>query len=212
MYVERWVFGDALLAMPLLGLVLGPRLATPLVALGSLSIVLLMLRHTRSDVDWPSALRLVAGNTIGTAAGSCAASACNRRAGSWAVLACYWCGTRFGSFSAHGNASCVIRGRFTQRDSLPDCWAVPPMLMVPRWWCGAHYAATTVSAFAPRSKVTFCLLRYLLLCHTAWAVLWSMGLFRYFVFALPCTIAGVWLGGASGHPSYPNSCFVVAFF
>ncbi len=187
-------FGDALLAMPLLGLVLGPRLATPLVALGSLSIVLLMLRHTRSDVDWPSALRLVAGTLLGLPLG---VVLLRRAPESWILgglgLLLVW----YTLWQLFSTRECELR----------DTWSIYPTGFI----AGLLGGAANVNG---PPVVVWCTLRgynsqrfratlqgYFLPAALSIAVshglggLWSMGLFRYFVFALPCTIAGVWLGG-----------------
>jgi hypothetical protein len=58
-------FGNALLAMPLLALTLGIRVATPLVALSSFTIAMLMLLSNWRDVELQSAWRLVIASFLG---------------------------------------------------------------------------------------------------------------------------------------------------
>jgi hypothetical protein len=58
-------FGNALLAMPLLALMLGIRVATPLVALSSFTIAMLMLLGNWRDVEFQSAWRLVLASFLG---------------------------------------------------------------------------------------------------------------------------------------------------
>jgi len=58
-------FGNALLAMPLLALMLGIRVATPLVALSSFTIAMLMLLGNWRDVELQSAWRLVIASFLG---------------------------------------------------------------------------------------------------------------------------------------------------
>ncbi len=58
-------FGNALLAMPLLALMLGIRVATPLVALSSFTIAMLMLLGNWRDVELQSAWRLVLASFLG---------------------------------------------------------------------------------------------------------------------------------------------------
>ena len=187
-------FGDALLAMPLLGLLLGPRLATPLVALGSLSIVLLMLRHSRSDADWPAALKLVAATIPGLPLGILLLRQAPEAwllGGFGLLLLCYtaW--------------QLTSRREFQLRDS----WSIWPAGLV----AGLLGGAANVNG---PPVVVWCMLRgytasrfratlqgYFFPAALAIAVshglggMWSQEVFVYYVCALPFTILGVWLGG-----------------
>ncbi|MBN2414544.1 sulfite exporter TauE/SafE family protein [bacterium] len=67
----RAVFGfaDALVAMPLLAVLLGLRTATPLVALMSLTNALVIWLRHRTSFDWRGALRLIAATVAGIPVG-----------------------------------------------------------------------------------------------------------------------------------------------
>lgn len=67
----RWLtgFGNALVAMPLLALVLPMRVATPVVAATALVMGCVMLYQWRRDIDFRSAVWLVVFAAIGTPAG-----------------------------------------------------------------------------------------------------------------------------------------------
>ncbi|MEP0917861.1 sulfite exporter TauE/SafE family protein [Leptolyngbya sp. DQ-M1] len=58
-------FGDALLAMPLLGLIMSLRTATPVVAFTGFIISLIILISDQDSVDLKSAWRLIVGTVIG---------------------------------------------------------------------------------------------------------------------------------------------------
>jgi hypothetical protein len=58
-------FGNALLAMPLLALTVGIRVATPLVALSSFTVAMLMLLGSWRNVEMQSAWRLVVASFLG---------------------------------------------------------------------------------------------------------------------------------------------------
>ena len=62
-------FGDALVAMPLLTLVIGIRVATPIVALMSVTISLAIIWGNWRDIDMRAAWRLVAAAMVGVPAG-----------------------------------------------------------------------------------------------------------------------------------------------
>ena len=58
-------FGDALLAMPLLGLVISLQVASPIVAFAGFTISLLILLIERDAVDFKSAWRLIIATIVG---------------------------------------------------------------------------------------------------------------------------------------------------
>lgn len=58
-------FGDALLAMPLLGLVMGLRVASPVVAITGFTVSLIILLVDRDEIDLKSAWRLIAASMVG---------------------------------------------------------------------------------------------------------------------------------------------------
>lgn len=58
-------FGDGLVSMPLLAMVLGPKLAAPLFALTSPVVGVAMLLQDRQSVAWGSAVRLLLGAAVG---------------------------------------------------------------------------------------------------------------------------------------------------
>lgn len=58
-------FGDALLAMPLLTLVLGIRLATPVVALAAVTVTIMMLVGSWRRMDFHTAWRIIAAAAVG---------------------------------------------------------------------------------------------------------------------------------------------------
>ena len=62
-------FGDALIAMPLLAIVLGLKTATPLVALVSFTIAVVMLFSTWRNLKVGSASRLIISTLVGIPVG-----------------------------------------------------------------------------------------------------------------------------------------------
>lgn len=58
-------FGDALLAMPLLGLVMGLQVASPIVAFAGFTISLTILVIDRGTIDFKSAWRLIVASMLG---------------------------------------------------------------------------------------------------------------------------------------------------
>jgi len=186
-------FGSALVAMPLLSLVLGVDLATPLVGLAvPVTLVLVLARHWQ-NLDLRATARLLIGSVCGIPLGVIVL----RQVSAGAILTVLGCvliayglwglvrptlprlrwsgaGYLFGFCAGVLGGACNING--------------PPVVLYGAWsgWDPARFRATLSGYFLPTA---------LLICvaHAANG-LWSARVFELFFVALPVILAGNWCG------------------
>ena len=186
-------FGESLLAMPLLTLVLGLSTATPLVGLVATTLTLLMLGASWRKIDLSSTWRLLGAAALGVPLGVLLVRVAP------AVLVTRLLGVvliGFGLFSlfrpalltlAHpawsyvfGFLAGVLGSAYTTSG--------PPMVLysTARHWPPDRFRATMQSVFLPISL--------LVLISHALAGLWSPWVFELYALSLPLLLLAIWLG------------------
>ena len=186
-------FGESLLAMPLLTLVLGLPTATPLVGLVAATLTLLMLGSSWRKIDLRATWRLLGAAALGVPIGvllvRLAPAALVTR-----ILGVVLIG--FGLFSlfrpalitlAHPAWSYVFGFLAGVLGSAYNT-AGPPMVLysAARRWSPDRFRATMQSVFLPISLLV-------LLSH-ALAGLWSPWVFELYALSLPLLLLAIWLG------------------
>jgi uncharacterized membrane protein YfcA len=186
-------FGESLLAMPLLTLMLGLPTATPLVGLVAATLTLLMLGSSWRKIDLRSTWRLLGAAALGVPIGVLLVRLAP------AVLATRLLGVMligFGLFSlfrptlitlAHPAWSYVFGFCAGVLGSAYNT-AGPPMVLysAARRWPADRFRATMQSVFLPISLLV-------LLSH-ALGGLWSPWVFELYALSLPLLLLAIWLG------------------
>jgi uncharacterized protein len=186
-------FGESLLAMPMLTLILGLSTATPLVGLVATTLTLLMLGSSWRKIDLRSTWRLLGTATLGVPIGvllvRLAPAALVTR-----LLGIILIG--FGLFSlfrpalislAHPAWSYLFGFLAGMLGSAYNT-SGPPMVLysVAQRWPPDRFRATMQSVFLPISLLV-------LLSH-ALAGLWSVWVFELYALSLPLLLLALWLG------------------
>ena len=187
-------FGDALIAMPLLALIVGMRTATPLVALAASTIALTILLRTWRRVDVTAAWRLVVSTIVGIPAGLFFLSVAPESVVK-AVLGIVLIG--FGLYNlvgpqlpaldderlsyAFGLVAGVLGGAYNTNG--------PPVVIygVLRRWEPDRFRATLQGYFLPTGLI--------ILAGHGLAGLWTTAVLRLYVYSLPVIVSAVLLGG-----------------
>ncbi|MEO7908878.1 MAG: sulfite exporter TauE/SafE family protein [Roseiflexaceae bacterium] len=186
-------FGESLLAMPLLTLVIGLPTATPLVGLVAATLTLLMLGSSWRQIDLRATWRLLGAAALGVPIGVLLVRLAP------AMLVSRMLGVMligFGLFSlfrpaliklAHPSWSYVFGFLAGVLGSAYNT-AGPPLVIysAARRWPPDQFRATMQSVFLP-----ICLL--VLLSH-ALAGLWSPWVFELYALSLPLLLLAIWLG------------------
>jgi hypothetical protein len=186
-------FGQALLAMPLITLLLGIQTATPLVALVGFSSTLLIVLNGRRTINLRETWRLILAALVGLPFGLFLLTSAPDRLvrGLLGLLiigfSCYnlikWhlpTITRSRLAFVFGFASGMLGGAYNT--------SAPPLVIygVMRRWNPEQFPATLQSVFFPASI-------FLLLGH-ALAGLWTPAVLGLYGLALPLILLAVWLG------------------
>jgi uncharacterized protein len=186
-------FGESLLAMPLLTLMIGLPTATPLVALVATTLTVLMLGSSWRKIDLRSTWRLLGAAALGVPIGvllvRLAPAALVTRALGVMLIA-------FGLFSlfrpalitlAHPSWSYLFGFLAGVLGSAYNT-AGPPMVLysAAQRWPPARFRATMQGVFLPISLLV-------LLSH-ALAGLWSPWVFELYALSLPLMLLAIWLG------------------
>ena len=186
-------FGESLLAMPLLTLVLGLSTATPLVGLVAATLTLLMLGSSWRKIDLYSTWRLLGAAALGVPIGvllvrMAPAALVTRLLG--AIL------IGFGLFSLFRPALITLAhpawgylfGFLAGVLGSAYNTSGPPMVLysAARCWPPDRFRATMQSVFLPISLLV-------LLSH-ALAGLWSAWVFELYALSLPLLLLALWLG------------------
>jgi uncharacterized membrane protein YfcA len=186
-------FGNALVAMPLLALVIEPTVASPLVALTAIVMASLMLAAHWREVHIGSAKRLLIGSLPGLAIGLwflTHAGATPVRLALAIFILCYsvydLCRPRLAHLESErwaylaGFASGIIGGA---------CNANGPPIVIygtMRGWSPERFRATLQGYFLPAGL--------LILVGHAGSGLWTREVFRLFAWSLPSVFLGILLG------------------
>lgn len=186
-------FGESLLAMPLLTLMLGLATATPLVGLIAATLTLLMLGSSWRKIDLRSTWRLLGAAALGVPIGALLVSMAP------AGLVTRLLGViliGFGLFSLFRPALITLThpawsyifGFLAGVLGSAYNTAGPPMVVysAARRWQSDRFRATMQSVFLPISLLV-------LLSH-ALAGLWSARVFELYALSLPLLLLAIWLG------------------
>jgi uncharacterized membrane protein YfcA len=186
-------FGESLLAMPLLSLVLGLSTATPLVGLVATTLTLLMLGSSWRKIDLRSTWQLLGAAAVGVPIGVLLVRLAP------AVLVTRILGVMligFGLFSLFRPALIMLAhpawsylfGFLAGVLGSAYNTAGPPMVLysAARRWSPDRFRATMQSIFLPISLLV-------LLSH-ALAGLWSVWVFELYALSLPLLLLASWLG------------------
>ena len=196
-------FGDALIAMPLLTLVVGVQTATPLVAFMGTTIAATILWNNWRNVDVKAAWRLIVSSLIGIPFGL------------WLITA------------APGNVVKIILGvvlvlfgiyNLLHPKLIPlnnQLWAYifgfvagvlggayntngPPVVVYGalRRWPPVHFRATLQGYFLPTG--------FLILAGHALGGLWTPQVWQMYIFALPLIFAAIFFGGKVNKRTQPE--------
>jgi uncharacterized membrane protein YfcA len=198
-------FGDALVAMPLLALLLGVRTATPLVALAASTVaVVILLRHWRG-VDARAAWRLILSSLVGIPFGLLAlkhAPEAYVKAALGALLVLYGLygllapalpEVRDGRAAyAFGFVAGVLGGAYNTNG--------PPVVVYAalRRWPPEHFRATLQGYFLPTGLAV--------VVGHGLAGLWTPDVLRLYALSLPSVLLGILLG-ARLHRRIPRETF-----
>jgi len=186
-------FGDALLAMPILVMIVGLRTATPLVALAASTIALtILVRHWRA-VRFVSAWRLVAASLVGIPVGRYLLEGLPESVMKTILAAVI---VVFSLFHLLGRTPFGLK---TERGAWPFGFVAgilggayntngPPVVIygLLRRWPADAFRATLQGYFFPTGL--------LILISHATTGLWTRPVGEYFLFSLPVVVLAVWLG------------------
>jgi uncharacterized membrane protein YfcA len=186
-------FGNALIAMPLLILLVGVKIATPLVALVGLGIALVMLYRTWRDLEWWDALLLLVSSLAGIPLGLYFLSTAPEGLVK-GVLGLILVG--FGLFNLVGLQVPETKNRIA---AIPFGFLAgilggaynangPPIVVygVMRGWDKDTFRSTLQGYFLFTSAV--------IVAGQALAGLWTWQVLFYFLASLPLVILAVWIG------------------
>ncbi len=199
-------FGDAVIAMPLLALVIDIKTATPLVALCATVIASTILIKTWKKVDFRSTLRLILSSFAGIPIGLLVLKNSPERFlklvlgilllfyGLYRIFKPRWKAVHdrgtlsllFGFFAG------ILGGAYNTNG--------PPIVIYGslRQWSKENFRATLQGYFFPTGL-------FILLGHGA-AGLWTPSVFRLFILGLPLVFLGIFLGEKS-HKAIPGKRF-----
>jgi uncharacterized protein len=186
-------FGEALLAMPLLTLVLGVQAASPLIGLVGTSLSMLILCATWRSVDLRASWRLVLAAVLGVPIGV------------WglAILPAAWVTVCLGMVLIVASFYNLSKPSLRTLESPHWAWPFgfaagilggayntsgPPLVLYGsfRRWTSDQFQATLQSCFLPTSIVK-------LLGHGI-AGLWTAQVLWFYIISLPVVLAAYWLG------------------
>jgi len=187
-------FGDALIAMPLLAMIVGMQMATPLVALVASTIAITILIGAWRRVDIKAAWRLIVSSLVGIPLGLFFLKAAPESVVK-ALLGIVLIG--FGLYNLvapklptmnnerlsylFGLVAGILGGAYNTNG--------PPVVVygVLRRWSPESFRATLQGYFLPTGLM-------ITLSHGL-AGLWTPAVLRLYVYALPITVAAVFIGG-----------------
>ena len=187
-------FGDALIAMPLLAMIVDVKIATPLVALGASTIAVVILLRAWRQVDIKATWRLVVSTLIGIPLGLLFLKTAPESAVK-AVLGVVLIG--FGLYNlitprlpnltsealsfVFGFAAGILGGAYNMNG--------PPVVIygVLRRWSPERFRATLQGYFLPTGGT-------ILISHGL-AGLWTPTVLRLYLYALPVIVSAVLVGG-----------------
>ena len=188
-------FGDALVAMPLLTLVLGLKTATPTVALVATTIAITILAKNWKIADLKATFRLVLSSFIGIPVGLMLLKGVNEnfmKALLGTILILYGLyslfkpklkkiGRNFGFAFLFGFIAGVLGGAYNTNG--------PPVVIYGtlRRWVPDHFRATMQSYLLPTG--------FLILLGHGLSGLWTTQVFRYYLFSLPVVFLAIFIGG-----------------
>jgi len=188
-------FGDALVAMPLLTLVVGLKTATPTVALVATTISITILAKNWKIADRKATLRLVLSSFIGIPVGLVLLKGVNEdfmKGLLGAILIFYGLynllkprlkkiSGSFGIAFLFGFIAGVLGGAYNTNG--------PPVVIYGtlRRWSPNNFRATMQSYLLPTG--------FLILLGHGISGLWTTQVFRYYVFSLPIVFLAIYVGG-----------------
>ena len=198
-------FGDALIAMPLMAMIVGMKTATPLVAMIACTIALTILLRNWRSVQIKSAWRLIISTLAGIPLGLCLLKGmydeCLKL-----ILAAVIVGFSAyelikprilvfkGEKSAYffGFVAGILGGAYNTNGPLVVIYGSL------RRWSPESFRATLQGYFFPTGLL-------ILLGHCS-AGLWTYSVLKYYVLALPVVLFSIWIGGRL-HRSIPMGKF-----
>lgn len=201
-------FGNAMIAMPLLSLVVSVETAAPLVALVSTIIAAVSIAQDWQDIHFPSAGRLVAASLAGTPLGLVFLRYADERLLKVTLAAVIIGFSVFalsrarlpvlkGDRSAWGFGLCagVLGGAYNIN--------APPLVIYGtlRQWSADQFRATLQSYFLPVSLFT--------LCAQGLAGLWTRPVLHYSAASLPAVLAAIYVGRRASR-FFPDRTFLRA--
>jgi uncharacterized membrane protein YfcA len=188
-------FGDAVVAMPLLTLVVGLKTATPTVALVATTIAITILAKNWRIADLKATLRLVFASFIGIPVGLVLLKGVNEdimKSLLGAILILYgiynlWkpqfkkISSGFGLAFVFGFIAGVLGGAYNTNG--------PPVVIYGtlRRWVPDHFRATMQGYLFPTG--------FLILLGHGLSGLWTSQVFRYYLFSLPIVFLAIYIGG-----------------
>lgn len=186
-------FGDALVAVPVLSLLLGIRTATPLIALLGGTVTLLILAQSWREMEMASAWRLVAASALGIPVGV------------WLVgyapeaLSLGLLGIVVAGFALYSLARPTLPELHQQGWAYPAGFVAgvlgaayttngPPVILYGtlRRWPPAKFRATLQGFFLPNSIM-------IMISHAVGG-LWTRQIFTLYLIGLPAALIAFWLG------------------
>jgi uncharacterized membrane protein YfcA len=191
-------FGTALVAMPLLAMTVGVRVATPLVGLVALTNVAILLAHTWRGVDVQAAWRLLLSSAVGIPVGVLTVRFAPEQAvkavlGVLLIAFGLYSFTRFtppnikrqGWLYAFGFTSGVLGGAYNTN--------APPVVLYGalQGWPAERFQATLQGFFLP-TAVLIC-------AGHALGGLWTRSVFSLYLVALPFVLLALLLGRRLSH-------------
>jgi uncharacterized membrane protein YfcA len=188
-------FGDALVAMPLLTLVLGLKTATPTVALVATTISITILAKNWKIADLKATLRLVLASFIGIPVGLVLLKGVNEdfmKGFLGAILILYGfynllkpqlkkIGENFGFAFVFGFIAGVLGGAYNTNG--------PPVVIYGtlRSWAPNHFRVNMQSYLLPTG--------FLILLGHGLSGLWTTQVFKYYILSLPIVFLAIYIGG-----------------
>ncbi len=188
-------FGDALVAMPLLTLVVGLKTATPTVALVATTISITILAKNWKIADLKATFRLVLSSFIGIPVGLVLLKGINEdfmKALLGAILILYGLynllkphlkkiSGSFGLAILFGFIAGVLGGAYNTNG--------PPIVIYGtlRRWAPDHFRATMQSYLLPTG--------FLILMGHGLSGLWTTQVFKYYILSLPIVLLAIYIGG-----------------
>jgi uncharacterized membrane protein YfcA len=188
-------FGDALVAMPLLTLVVGLKTATPTVALVATTISITILVKNWKIADLKATFRLILSSFIGIPVGLVLLKGINEdlmKALLGAILILYGLynlitprlkeiNGRFGLAFVFGFIAGVLGGAYNTNG--------PPVVIYGtlRRWAPNHFRATMQGYLLPTG--------FLILLGHGLSGLWTTQVFTYYILSLPVVLLAIYIGG-----------------